>query len=89
MPTPTGSASFDDDARRAMDAKMLASASPHARMPSDPVPVVYVYVQNVNMPFTAMVGLVIKFWVATAVAALVLFVCGVILRWSFMAVFGK
>jgi hypothetical protein len=35
-----------------------------------------VTIENVNMPFTAMVGLVIKFWLATIMAAIVLVVLG-------------
>jgi small-conductance mechanosensitive channel len=30
-----------------------------------------VTIENVNMPFTALVGLVIKFWLATLIASLV------------------
>jgi len=52
-------------------------------MPSE---VQRVTIENANMPFTAMVGLVIKFWLATAMAALVVFVSGVIL---FMVMIGK
>jgi hypothetical protein len=48
-------------------------------------PIRQVAIANVNMPFTAMVGLVIKFWIATAVAAVVLAFFGAIL----LAIFGN
>ncbi len=35
-------------------------------------PMTYVYVQNINVPFWAMVGLVVKFWLASAVAGIIL-----------------
>jgi hypothetical protein len=52
-------------------------------------PVRQVQIVNVNMPFMAMVGLVVKFWISTAVAALVLFVCSALAMALFVALVGK
>jgi hypothetical protein len=38
-----------------------------------------VYVKNIDMPFSSMVGLVIKFWFATLAAGAVLAVMGALL----------